>query len=447
MTGVHRARLHPGATAGMLGIVLAFSATPAALAAPTSVSPVRSAVSEQCTAATRIEQAPPALDSLQTEAAWSVTRGAGVTVAVVDSGVSTSNPHLSAAVTGGINLVPDGTDATGSADLYGHGTAIAGQIAARRIDGSGVVGLAPDARILPVRVFAGVDDEQVEAGFGPSTVRIAEGIRAATDLGAQIINVSMSTATPDQALADAVSYATERGSLVIGSSGNRDSTLAVEENDGDGARYPAGYAGALGVAASDLSGSPTDASIHGPHVALAAPGEQIVTSSAAGGDCAYAADVPATSYAAGYVSAAAALVAAAYPGETPAQWAYRLQATAVRPDPDARDDETGWGIVQPYDALTLTPGSGIRGPTSPFLDAPPPAAGDAAVAPIAVVDDPGADAAAIRIAMITGLGALVVLGAVGALSVLVTRRRSERASQATTASTRGGGLYGDSPPL
>jgi hypothetical protein len=405
---------------------------------------VRTAATEECGASTRITQEPPALEVLQSQDAWAITRGAGVTVAVVDSGVAAGNPHLTGAVAGGANLVPDGTDPAGTADLYGHGTAIAGQIAARQIAGSGVVGLAPEALILPVRVFAGTDEQQVEAGIGPSTARMAEGIRFAADQGAQIINVSMSTTTPDPALVDAVSYAGSRGSLVIGSSGNRDSTLAVEESDGDGARYPAGLPGALGVAASDLSGVANDASIHGPHVAVAAPGQEIATASAAGGDCAYAVDAPATSYAAGYVSAAAALVAAAFPDETPAQWAYRLEATAVRPDPDARSDEAGWGIVQPYDAITLVPGAGVRGPESPFLAAPAPAKTTPSLAPVAVAADPGADAAAIRAGTLTGVGALVALAAVGALSVLVTRRRAERSASAPVKST-GGGLYGDTP--
>jgi membrane-anchored mycosin MYCP len=255
----------------------------------------------------------------------------------------------------------------------------------------------------------------------------------------------MSTTAPDPALADAVAYATSLGSLVVGSSGNRDSTLSVEDSETDGARYPAGFAGVLGVAASDLSGVPTDASIHGPHVTISAPGQQIVTTSLFGGDCAYAPEDPATSYASGYVSAAAALVAAAFPGETPAQWAYRLQATAVRADPDTRSDEAGWGVVQPYDAIMLVPGAAIRGPVSPFLASPAPAVTDAAAAPIAVVDEPGPDAAAIGIAMTTGVGALVVLAVIGALSVFVTRRRADRAPTARPRAGGGLGLYGDPP--
>jgi membrane-anchored mycosin MYCP len=432
-------------TAGLLaGGMLALAVPAASLGAPARV-PM--AASDECTAATRIDQPVPALSELQSEAAWAITRGAGVTVAVVDSGVA-ANPHLTGAVVGGVNLVPDGTDPQGRTDTFGHGTAIAGQIAARTIEDSGVEGLAPEATILPVRVFAGTSDQQIEAGFGPNIARMAEGIRYAADQGAQVINVSMSTVGADGGLASAVAYATARGSLVIGSAGNRDASLAVEKGGDeavpDGPRYPAGFPEAVGVGATDAAGVVTDASVHGPHVALAAPGQLIPTTSAAGGDCVYAPENPATSYAAGYVSAAAALVVAAYPDEGPAQWRYRLEASAVRPDPDERSDEAGWGVVQPYDAIMLVPGTGIRGPVSPFAPevevAPPVVADDV----VEVVDDPGADAAAIALGVLIAVGALVVLAALGALGVYVSRRAERPARRPVSHS---GGLYRDAAPV
>ena len=82
---------------------------------------------------------------------------------------------------------------------------------------------------------------------------------------------------------------------------------------------------------TDADGVVTAASIRGPHVSLSAPGSDILTASAAGADCRFATD-PSPAFAAAYVAAAAALVAAAHPGESPAQWAYRLEATAVRAD-------------------------------------------------------------------------------------------------------------------
>lgn len=422
---------------GVLTVGLAAAAGVMATQGPADAA----AVDGECTAETRVTEPVPALTRLQSELAWTVTRGAGIVVAVVDSGVDAANPHLEGAVAGGVDLVGDGVG--GFADPLGHGTAIAGQIAARAIEGSGVQGLAPDARILSVRVFAGTSERDVEAGIGPSVPRLADGIRYAADRRAQIINVSLSTDSDDPALADAVAYATSRGSLVVASAGNRDASFALTEDAADGPRYPAGDAGAIGVAATADDGVVTDASIHGPHVALSAPGQNVLTTSAAGGDCIYAGETPATSFAAAYVSASAALVASAHPEETPAQWAYRLQATAVRADPDARDDVSGWGVVQPYEAIVLVPGAGVRGPESPFAGAdvsPAPVRPDDTVR---IVSEPAANAAALRWGAVAAIGGAVLLGAAGAVGVLL-RRRSAPAARAPRRD--GPGLFGLDPP-
>ncbi|MBA8815037.1 type VII secretion-associated serine protease mycosin [Microbacterium halimionae] len=405
--------------------------------------PLAAVAQDQCTASTRIDQPVAALDLMQSGLAWGITRGEGVTVAVVDSGVNVKNPHLARAVSGGINLVGDGTDASGFTDSYGHGTAIAGQIAARETDGSGVVGLAPETRILSVRVFAGTGSNQVDAGYGPSAERLAEGIRWAADHGAQIINVSMSTTVDEPSLHAAVTYAQGVGSLVVASSGNRDSTLAVEEDDADGSRYPAADPAVLGVAATDEDGIVTEESIHGSHVAVSALGQNVLTTSAAGGDCVYASDAPATSFATGYVSAAAALVAAAHPDETPQQWAYRLKATAVRPIADQRNDSSGWGVVQPYEAIALIPGAGIEGPSSPFGDAVTDEDLGASVEPVRIVNEEQPDAEALRIGGVISVGALVLLAIAGALGVFLVRYRA-RVNPATR--REGRGLYNDGAP-
>jgi membrane-anchored mycosin MYCP len=305
---------------------------------------------------------PSALGILQAERAWTRGTGAGVLVAVVDSGIDATNAHLAGAVVGGRDFVFDGEDPTGRSDVFGHGTAIAGQIAARELPQSGVVGLAPAVDLLSVRVFRGTDDQSVDAGFGPTTARMAEGIRYAADAQAAVINVSMSDFAASPELESAVAYAESQGSLVVASAGNR----ATTENKIDSARYPAAYEGALAVSASDVRGLVTEDSIHGPHVEVAAPGSQILTTATGAGDCLYATELPDTSYATAYVSAAAALVAAAHPAETPAQWRYRLMATAIRSNPDARDDRAGWGVVQPFDAIDLVPGADTRGPLSPW---------------------------------------------------------------------------------
>jgi type VII secretion-associated serine protease mycosin len=319
---------------------------------------------EDCAPGIYTDVPPPALTSLQTTEAWKHSTGRGVTVAVVDSGIDASNVHLAGVVIGGINLVGDGENAQGLVDQDGHGTAIAGQIAARPVEGSTVIGIAPSATLLSVRVFAGQDTQSVDAGHGPTAARISEGIRWAADNGAIIINVSLSDFTEGSGLLDAVTYATARGALVVASAGNRGTTGFTE----DSVRYPAGYPGVLGVSATNEFGVVTDDSIHGPQVAVAAPGVTVVTAGAGAGDCIYATEAASTSFATGYTSGAAALVASAHPTETPAQWKYRLEATALRANPDARDDVSGWGVIQPLDAITLVPSASTRGPESPFAD-------------------------------------------------------------------------------
>lgn len=410
-----------------------------AAAAPVHTSVVPDAASDECSASTWINKTPPALDLLQSSLAWSRTRGSGVVVAVVDSGVASANPHLSGAVVDGVDLVGDG--AGPYADLDGHGTAIAGQIAARQSANSGVIGLAPEAKIMSVRVYAGTSSEQLKAGIGPNVDRLAAGIRYAADHGAQIINVSLSTSTDSPELDAAVAAATAQGSLVVASSGNRDLTLSFEENQADGPRWPAAARGALGVAAAGEDGVVGEASIHGPHVSVSAPGSNVLTTSAAGADCVFATQ-PATSFGAGYVSGAAALVAAAHRNESPAQWAYRLMATAVRADPDARDNVSGWGFVQPFDAIVLAPGAGIRGPESPFpsvTEAPDPSP---TASPLSVVHTPPANAAALAWGVLGAVGTAVVLGVAGTMGVL--RRR--RAGAGEDAPVRRGGLFRDETP-
>lgn len=296
-----------------------------------------------------------------------VATGKGVTVAVVDSGIDATNPHLNAAVIGGVNLVADGERADGMSDRLGHGTSVAGVIAARAVTGSGMVGLAPDAKLLSVRVYRGTDKETVKAGFGPDVRLMAQGIRWSVDNGATIVNVSMSGEDDAVELRDAVAYATEHGVLVVASAGNRNTAA----NQLDSLRYPAADPGVLGVAAVNLDGDVTEASIHGVHVDVAAPGQSVLSVQAGGGDCVFASDAESASYATAYTSAAAALLAQAHPEESPAQWSYRLMATAIRFNPEARNDLAGWGVIQPLDAITVVPGSGERGPVSPFTDNAP----------------------------------------------------------------------------
>lgn len=360
---------------------------------------------------------PPALALLDAATAQRLATGAGVTVAVVDSGVDASNPHLAGAVVGGVDLVGDGEGAGGLADPLGHGTAVAGVIAARPVDGSGVVGLAPEADLLSVRVFRGTDQQSVDNGYGPNAARIAAGIRWAVDNGADVVNVSLSMNADVAEVRDAVAYAASSGALVVASAGNRAST----EDTSDSPRYPAANPGALAVTAADGLGVVTDDSIHGSHVEIAAPGTDVLTAATGGGDCVFGTAGASSSFATGYASAAAALVAQAHPSESPAQWEYRLQVTADRADPDRRDDLAGWGLLRPAAAITVLPDAALRGPASPFAEsAAPPVTPpvqhlvpDHAPSPFMVTRDG---------ILLLAVGGAAALGVLGTLAILRLRR-------------------------
>ena len=265
----------PALVVGAIALGAVLTSAPASAATLGSTVPAATA-GEACTPGTRVftPEAPPALALLGAEDANRVATGRGVVVAVVDSGIDAGNPHLAGVVIGGVDLVGDGERADGLSDTTGHGTAIAGQIAAQPVDGSGVVGLAPDARLLSVRVFRSNQQQDKDKGFGPTSQRIADGIHWAADNGADIINVSISQETDSPDLRAAVEHASAVGALVVASGGNR----ASDPDAKDGARYPAGYEQVLGVSAADASGRANDASIHGPQVGVTAPGMNVLLS-------------------------------------------------------------------------------------------------------------------------------------------------------------------------
>jgi type VII secretion-associated serine protease mycosin len=438
-----RIRPHAGARTRVGAVVLALGAltitgAPAAQAAP---GPTALRVPAALPAATSggqcdqdvpalVTDTPPALPRLAAEQAWQQATGAGVLVAVVDSGVDAGNAHLTEAVVPGVDLVGQAGDATGRTDTAGHGTAVAGQIAARTVPDSGVVGLAPDATVLPVRVYYGDDDQARTAGTAPDATRIAAGIDAAVAAGARIVNVSMSTPVDTPELRDAVRRAVEAGSLVVASAGNRNTS----SDETDGPRYPAAYEGVLGVAAVDVDDQPTQDSIHGAHVDVVAPGTNILTAFHAAGDCMLSGEEASTSFATAYVSAAAALLAERYPQESPAQWAYRLEVTAARAQPAERDDLVGWGIVRPDQALSFVDDGTAAGPPSPVHGRTAAVVAEPRVVDLTTGEDPLAEARARVVWPAIGATTVVLLSVLA--SRAVPRRRRARAARAARPTQR-----------
>ncbi|MGR6316911.1 type VII secretion-associated serine protease mycosin [Micromonospora soli] len=336
-----------GALAALLGGVLVAPA-PAA-AAPKCGPPGNPAPTEPTWA----------LDRLAPASAWRVTKGAGVTVAVIDSGVSPSHPLLRGRVLPGEDF-NHLVRLQGQCDLVGHGTLVAGIIAGREATGVPYSGIAPEARILPVRVLA-----ENKENFDPAVpAEIGHAIRWAVDHKADVINLSLVT-LDDPVLKESVEYALDKGVVLVAAAGNR------QENQQDRPGYPAAYPGVIAVAGVDEQGKHVGSSVSGDYVDIAAPGLNIIGPAPQGSG--YLAEPQGgTSFAAAYVSGVAALVRAAHPDLTPKEVAYRLSRTADNP-PDGHNAEVGYGTVDPYRAVTSLLGTRQDPPLGAMPEPIPPA--------------------------------------------------------------------------
>ena len=372
MRGTRRARFSGAAAACGSAVLVGLVAAPVAPAPAADGS-----CTEQRTGPVYVKERSAALNQMGVTSVWPLATGRGVTVAVVDSGIDVGNAHLPAdtAVLAGADPRSRPSkgwtpDPGGRNDLSGHGTAVASLLAGRAVDGSGQVGLARDAKLVPVQVFGvasteGLSDDRL-AALTPTTPRLAQGIRAAVDLGAKVVNVSMSVETPDPALAQAVSYATAKGALVVASAGDRGSAPTAK----DGPRYPAAFPGVVSVTSVNQSrGVDTAANVQGDHITVAAVGQGLNAALGHVGDCLLS-GAPATSFATPLVAATAALLAERYPDEGPALWKYRIEASAQRPRAGVKDAALGWGMVSPYDALTMTLDPNRPGPASARVPGP-----------------------------------------------------------------------------
>ncbi|WP_245566630.1 MULTISPECIES: type VII secretion-associated serine protease mycosin [Thermocrispum] len=288
---------------------------------------------------TTVERSVPwAQRQLQPERVWPLTKGKGVVVGVVDTGVDGSIPQLKGQVLPGIDATTSGSGGRADDDCFGHGTFVAGIIAAKPVDGTGYVGVAPGVKILPVRC-AVTDEPGKPDSLTPESM--ARGIRAAVDAGADVINVSASTTEQNEELADAVRYAASKDVVIVASAANT-------TDRGIPATYPAAYPPVIAVGAVDENGRPADFSQTGPFVALVAPGVK-VHGLGRGGHGHWTGS--GTSYSAPFVTGVAALVRAYHPHLTAEQVKYRLLATASRPA-TAPDPALGWGMVDPYAAVS-----------------------------------------------------------------------------------------------
>jgi type VII secretion-associated serine protease mycosin len=343
----------------------------------------------------KITDVPWAQRQLAPQRVWPLTRGGGVTVGVVDTGVDAGSPQLAGRVQQGLDVRnPGGKPANN--DCFGHGTFVAGIIAAATADDTLFAGVAPDATIVPVRV--------ANEGKDTSAAWLAQGIRAAVDRGVRVLNVSASAGGPTPELTAAIAYAAERDVVVVSASGNND-------NDSGPTPYPATDKSVLAVGAVDQEGKRASFSLAGPHVGLVAPGVN-VCSVGPGGPGQW--EASGTSYAAPFVAGTAALVRAYRPKLTAAQVLHRLRATADRPPANLPSPEFGWGTVNPLAAVTaVLPEEGEAGAVVAQVPA-------AASFPV----PPREDRASTLLVTLGLIGAVVVVVAVGfAVLVLPAGRR------------------------
>lgn len=306
-----------------------------------------------------IKSTPWSLQRILLDQLWEQATGKGVKVAVIDTGVDASNGQLSGAVAGGKTFV----DGAANKDVEGHGTRVAGIIAARPLKGTGFVGIAPEATILSYRYTGGQEKQ------GNSRT-MSQAISAAVAAGAKIINISSDTANKEDndELRGAVKAAVNSGALIIAAAGN-------DGADGRSANtYPASYDGVLAVAASDRNDERAFFSQSGDFVDVAAPGVGMVSTVPTDGQC----TADGTSFAAPYVAGVAALLKEKHKDWTAAQIATRIEETAQRPG-RGPNRYIGWGVVDPVAALS----DGSTPAESPKPD-PPVKAGSGGVVPMAV---------------------------------------------------------------
>ncbi|MFE2558505.1 type VII secretion-associated serine protease mycosin [Streptomyces sp. NPDC059352] len=413
MTTTHRTAAALLTAATLTGLL----ATPAAAAAPGPEAWTLDG-SGECTFPMKkqIEGTPWPLQRVLLDELWQDTKGKGVRVAVIDTGVDDVNPQLRTAVdakAGKDFLKPDKENpgfgdelrgkTDGTVDEVGHGTKVAGIIAARPRRGTGFVGLAPEATIIPIR-------QNDEKNSGKSDT-MALAIDWAVAKGADVINISQDTTQAldaDSPMGRSIAKAISKKIVVVASAGNDGMDGKLKTT------YPAAFPGVLAVASSDRNNERAVFSQSGTFVGVAAPGVDIVSTVPGGGQCVD----NGTSFSAPYVAGVAALLRAKYPEWSAAQIVTRIEQTAVR-SVNGRDNYVGWGVVDPVRALADTPGTP---PSTPTPDPGPPKPPAPEPARLALSETPQERSERLATYAL-GIGGVLVAVVAGAATVIRDSRR------------------------
>lgn len=246
--------------------------------------------------------------------------GRGVRIAIIDTGIDYNHPDLKHSYRGGYDFVNGDDDPY---DDNGHGTFVAGIIAGTINGGKASLGAAPDVEIYAVKVMG--------ANGRGSIGNIVKGIQWAIDHDIQIICMSLSTSTDSPALREKLDEAYERGILLVAAAGNT----------GGRVTYPARYGGVIAVGSVDEGNQTAKSSATGPEVELVAPGVKVYSTIPGGNHTTWSG----TSYAAGYVTGALALLLSAHPHINSEKARSLLQEGAVDLGEPGRDIQYGFGLT------------------------------------------------------------------------------------------------------
>ncbi|NJP05261.1 MAG: peptidase S8 [Chloroflexaceae bacterium] len=285
-----------------------------------------------------------ALENIQAFAAWDITTGANIPLAILDTGVSSGHPDLAGKVQAGYNAIMG--DAY-TEDDNGHGTAIAGIMAATTNNGAGIAGVCWGCTIVPVKVLDG-------NGSG-NDATVSDGIRWATDNGVRVINLSLGGQDDSRILREAIDYAVSRGVVVTAASGN-------EGEQGNPVSYPAAYGNVIAVSATGNTDAVTSFSNTGEYIDLSAPGVGLWTTILDG----QYGTPNGTSFSSPHVAAVVGLVLTVRGDLGPSDIQCVLEASADDKGPPGKDAEYGSGRLNARQALELA-----QGYTTCPLNAPP----------------------------------------------------------------------------
>ncbi|MCX7714480.1 MAG: S8 family serine peptidase [Clostridia bacterium] len=276
--------------------------------------------------------------------ARNVTAGSNaVKVAVIDSGVDTTNPDLTNVAAGRHYSVSNSTISIDSdtMDTYGHGTAVSGIICAKTNNSQGISGIADGITLIPLKIFTTGNDGSLSA--------MVKAIYDAVDVyGCKVINISAGISTNYSSLADAINYAYSKGVIVVAAAGN-DGTSTLN--------YPAAYSTVVGVGAVSSTGTVADYSQKNSSVWVTAPGTLVPSTISATYSMSlskiadYYAKVSGTSFSAPHVSALASLVASYKPNVTPDEFMQMLKETSTDLGASGYDTSYGYGLIDMYAAL------------------------------------------------------------------------------------------------